>query len=153
MPVIHRIYVDSSVVSGSRDEKWREATVKLMEAFQRGEMIPVLSDITVGEVMKAGDEKVRAFLDHPAFKDAEWVRLGEEAIELADAYIREGVIGEKHLTDTRHIALATVSRVGLLVSWNFKHIVNVGRIRLFNAVNLKQGYPMLDIRSPVEVVT
>ena len=145
--------MDSSVVTGSRDEKWREATVKLMEAFQRGEMTPVLSDLTVGEVMKAGDEKVRAFLDHPAWKDAEMVQLDNDADQLAQAYIREGAIGAAHEADAQHIALATVSRVDLLVSWNFKHIVNVDRIRLFNAVNLKQGYPMLDIRPPLEVVT
>lgn len=50
------------------------------------------------------------------------------------------------------IAMATLDRVDVLVSWNFKHIVNLNRMRLFNSVNLKLGYPMIDIRSPREVL-
>lgn len=52
-----------------------------------------------------------------------------------------------------HIALATVADVDLLVSWNFKHIVRFDKIRLFNAVNLEQGYKPLAIHSPREVTT
>ena len=55
------------------------------------------------------------------------------------------------LADAQHIAVATVARVDVLVSWNFRHIVNVDRIRGFNAVNLRVGYPLLEIRSPLEV--
>ena len=39
-----------------------------------------------------------------------------------------------------------------LVSWNFRHIVNVFRIKGYNAVNLKNGYIQLDIRSPKEFI-
>jgi hypothetical protein len=54
--------------------------------------------------------------------------------------------------DALHIALATVARVDVLVSWNFKHIVNLTRIHAYNAVNLKRGYPLLEIRTPQEIV-
>jgi len=40
----------------------------------------------------------------------------------------------------------------VLVSWNFKHIVNFDKIKLFNSVNLKLGYPIIDIRSPLEFI-
>ena len=53
----------------------------------------------------------------------------------------------------RHIALATIATVDSLVSWNFKHIVRLEKIRLFNAVNVELGYPSLNIRSPREVTT
>ena len=53
--------------------------------------------------------------------------------------------------DVLHIAFASVARVDVLVSWNFKHSVNLKRIHLFNAVNLKTGYPLLEIRTPREV--
>ena len=53
--------------------------------------------------------------------------------------------------DALHIALAAVARDDVLVSWNFKHIVNLKRIHAYNAVNLKQGYPVLEIRTPREV--
>ena len=54
--------------------------------------------------------------------------------------------------DARHIALATVSHVNVLVSWNFRHIVNLWRIQAYNSVNLREGYSMLEIRTPREVV-
>lgn len=58
----------------------------------------------------------------------------------------------KSLEDASHIALATINHVSALVSWNFKHIVNLNRIRLFNAVNLKHGYALIEIRSPIEII-
>lgn len=82
----------------------------------------------------------------------ETVALGEEALGLADGYLLEGVLGAKHVIDARHIAIASVERVDVLASWNFKHIVNLERIHGFNGVNLKRGYPVLEIRSPREVL-
>jgi len=73
-------------------------------------------------------------------------------MSLANTYLKEGVIAEHSLSDARHIAIATVEKVNVLVSWNFKHIVNLNRIHLINSVNLKLGYPILEIRSPLEVI-
>ena len=73
-------------------------------------------------------------------------------MQLERSYLREGVLTEKYLLDAQHIAMATLGRVDVMVSWNFKHIVNLNRIRLYNSVNLKLGYPMIDIRSPREVL-
>jgi hypothetical protein len=73
-------------------------------------------------------------------------------MDLADAYISEGVIGAKLRADAQHIAIATVARVDVLVSWNSKHIVNLHRIQGYNSVNLRRGYPMLEIRAPQEVL-
>jgi len=60
--------------------------------------------------------------------------------------------GARHIADAQHIAIASVERVDVLVSWNFQHIVNLDRIHAFNSVNLKLGYLMLEIRSPREVI-
>jgi len=73
------------------------------------------------------------------------------ARELAAAYVAEGAIGTRMRADALHIAVATVARVDVLVSWNFKHIVNLTRIHAYNAINLKNGYPILEIRTPREV--
>ena len=54
------------------------------------------------------------------------------------------------MNDAFHIALASVNRLDCLVSWNFKHIVNFDKIKLFNSINLKLGYPLIDIRTPLE---
>jgi hypothetical protein len=71
---------------------------------------------------------------------------------LRDAYLAAGVVGAASENDAHHVALAAVARADLIVSWNFKHIVHVDKIRRFNAVNLIEGYGMIDIRSPLEVV-
>ncbi len=78
--------------------------------------------------------------------------LDFEAEALAAEYIHEEAVGKNERADALHIALATTARVDILVSWNFKHIVNLRRIHAFNAVNLKQGYPVLEIRNPREVI-
>ena len=80
------------------------------------------------------------------------MELTEEAVILAKKYSSEGVIGGGKLVDAEHIAIATVYRADVLVSWNFKHIVNLQRIHGYNSVNLKYGYPLLEIRSPLEVI-
>ena len=71
---------------------------------------------------------------------------------LADKYMAEKVVGQTSADDCRHIASATISKVDILVSWNFKHIVNVYKIRGYNSINLRCGYSQLDIRSPQEIV-
>ena len=80
------------------------------------------------------------------------IELTEEAFQLADTYIEENVVGKTSREDCFHIALATIYKADVLVSWNFKHIVNVIRIRGYNAVNLKLGYQTIDIRSPKEFI-
>ncbi len=61
-------------------------------------------------------------------------------------------MGARHIADAQHIALASVERVDILVSWNFRHIVNIDRIHAFNSVNLRLGYPLLEIRSSREII-
>ena len=75
------------------------------------------------------------------------------ALELAARYQVHGILTPKYATDGLHIALATVSGVDVLVSWNFRHIVRFDKIRLFNAVNLETGYKPISIHSPCEVAT
>ncbi|NHI94993.1 MAG: hypothetical protein EAX96_21060 [Candidatus Lokiarchaeota archaeon] len=56
------------------------------------------------------------------------------------------------MIDAQYVAIATTHRVDLLVSWNFKHVVNLQKIRGYNSVNLKLAYPLLEIRTPWEVL-
>ncbi len=72
--------------------------------------------------------------------------------DLADAYLKEGAITKKWHEDALHIAIATINKVDVLVSWNFKHIVNLDKIKKYNGVNLKHGYTMLEIRNPREIL-
>lgn len=85
-------------------------------------------------------------------KQTEFLDVTDEAVELANQYIQEKVVGQTSYADCLHIAIATINQSDFLVSWNFKHIVNVQRITNYNAINLKLGYKQLDIRSPREFI-
>jgi propanediol dehydratase large subunit len=146
-----RIYVDASVVGGCEDEEFAEYSVQLMERFVRGELVLVVSVLTVQELAGAPD-KVRRRLASVPEAHIETLQLDAEASELAEAYIAEGIITARMRADAQHIAIATVGRVDVLVSWNFKHIVNLHRIHGYNSVNLRRGYPTLEIRAPREVL-
>ena len=98
-------------------------------------------------------QHVRDFLPTFPLDWFERIALTEDAINLADSYIAENVVGKTSIEDCRHIALATINKVDVLASWNFKHIVNLNRIKGYNSVNLKLGYSILEIRSPKELVT
>lgn len=74
-----------------------------------------------------------------------------EVRDLADRYIETGALHESSRDDTLHIAAATVARVDVLVSWNFRHMVNRPRIRKYNEVNRDMGYGPIIIRSPNEL--
>jgi hypothetical protein len=71
---------------------------------------------------------------------------------IAEQYIVKKVVGQTSRDDCRHTAIATISRVDVLVSWNFKHIVNVNRISGYNGVNMLLGYSQIEIRTPIEVI-
>jgi len=146
-----RIYVDASVVGGCEDDEFSEHSLQMMECFARSDFVLVLSTLTVQELAAAPDE-VRSHLAKVAEANIETLQLGVEARELAEGYIAEGVITSRMRADAQHIAMATVARVDVLVSWNFKHIVNLYRIHGYNSVNLRRGYPTLEIRSPREVL-
>jgi predicted nucleic acid-binding protein len=146
-----RIYIDTSVVGGYFDDEFKEATQLLFNRLTDNEIIFVISDLLDLELLNA-PENVRELLHNYSADKFDRVELTEEAIKPADAYIVEKVVGQTSLEDCRHIALATINRVDVLVSWNFKHIVNLDRIKGYNSVNLKLGYPIIEIRSPKDLV-
>jgi len=97
-------------------------------------------------------QRVRELLSAYADAEFEYVSITEEIISLADNYIEEKVVGKTSLEDCRHIAMATIYRADVLASWNFKHIVNLDRIKGYNSVNLRKGYQILEIRSPKDLI-
>jgi predicted nucleic acid-binding protein len=145
------LYVDASVIGGWEDAEFSENSQALWSLFVRGEFTMVLSEHTLRELENAPEAVRRRVLDVPP---AHRVILAdnEEADALAEAYLEHRVVAPSSRADALHVALATVSGSDVLVSWNFKHLVNLGRIRLFNAVNLEMGYNSIEIRSPKEVI-
>jgi predicted nucleic acid-binding protein len=149
--MIPRLYFDTSVFGGVFDEEFEEISTLLFEKVKLGQIICVFSDLSEAE-LKNAPENVRNFFMNLPKENTEFVEVNEEAYLLADKYIIEKVVGQTSLDDCRHIATATIRKVDILVSWNFKHIVNVFRIRGYNSINLREGYSPLDIRSPKEIV-
>ena len=145
-----RIYIDTSVVGGYFDNEFQEATKALFDRLENNEIIFVVSDLLDLELINA-PEKVRNLLQkYPADK-FERLELDEQSVKLANEYVNDKVVGKTSLEDCRHIALATIHKVDVLASWNFKHIVNLDRIKGYNSTNLKLGYQMLEIRSPKDL--
>jgi hypothetical protein len=146
-----RIYADTPVAGGCEDDEFKEHSLQLMECFAIGKFTLVLSDLTVQELASA-PEGVRKHLSRVPEEHIEVVRLSAEARELADAYSHERVISATMRVDAQQVAIASVTRVDVLVSWNFRHIVNLRRIHGYNSVNLRNGYPTIEIRTPREVL-
>jgi predicted nucleic acid-binding protein len=144
-----RIYLDTSVFGGYFDDDFSDHTVPLFDRIQDGEFFLLFSTITQEELENA-PERVKQLVTGLKVDWTEFLDVSEEAVELAMEYIREKVVGETSYSDCLHIALATIHRADFLISWNFKHIVNVQRIRGYNSINIKNGYKLLEIRSPRE---
>lgn len=123
----------------------------LFHRLEMREVKFVVSDLLDLELIHA-PERVRMHLFNYPSDCFERIALIDEAFHLADTYVREKVVGKTSIEDCRHIALATLHKVDVLASWNFKHIVNLDRIKGYNAVNLRLGYAMLEIRSPRDLV-
>jgi hypothetical protein len=147
-----RLYFDTSVFGGVYDIEFQKETLQLFDMVKKGEIICVFSDLTEYE-LETAPEKVKSYFINLDKTTTEFVEITEEVNQMAEEYILEKVVGETSRDDCRHIACATINKVDYLVSWNFKHIVNVFRIRGYNSINLKNGYMPLDIRSPKDIIT
>lgn len=121
------------------------------EKVSLGQIVCVYSNLTESELSKA-PQQVKDFFQNLKDEHKEVILVSPESLQLAETYISENVVGQTSIDDCIHIATATLNKVDVLVSWNFKHIVNVYKIRGYNSVNLRLGYSTLDIRSPKEIV-
>jgi predicted nucleic acid-binding protein len=142
-----RLYIDTSVFGGYFDDEFAEFTRPLFNRLQNGEFRLLFSTVTQEELNPA-PEKVKELVRNLKVENTDFIETNDEAVELATQYIVEKVVGQTSFADCLHIALATINRADYLISWNFKHIVNVQRIRGYNSINIKNGYKELEIRSP-----
>jgi hypothetical protein len=146
---ILRIYIENSVIGGYFDDEFKEFTQKLFEGFRKGLYSPVISSHVIAELENGAPEYVKENLKTVDYKE---YAVNEEMIQLAEKYMEQKIVSKNYYSDALHIAVATVIGVDVLVSWNFKHIVNLNKIKLFNSVNLREGYNMLEIMTPREVI-
>jgi len=149
--VVPLFYLDTSVFGGYFDEPFREATRAFWAELVEGRCRAVVSRLTVAELVPAPAE-VRELLESLAAEQLTIVDLTDEMQVLADRYVSEGVVGPAYRTDAVHVAAATVGDAKAVLSWNFKHLVNLRKIEAFNGINLLMGYRPIDIRTPGEVL-
>lgn len=147
-----RVYLDTSVVGGCFDEEFEHWSNALVSDFRTGRFLPVVSDL-VGAEVDVAPIRVREKLTELLELGAELLPISRDALDLAGAYSQHGILPPRFRNDMLHIALATVANVDVLVSWNFKHIVRLEKIRLYSAVNLEMGYKPIEIYSPREVAS
>jgi predicted nucleic acid-binding protein len=147
--VRQRIYIDTSVFGGHFDEEFKDHTIPPFDRIKSGEFMVLYSTVTQDELENA-PEQVKELVQSLRADLTEFIETTDEAVDLAIEYITAKVVGQTSFADCLHIALATINRADFLVSWNFKHIVNIERIRGYNSINIKNGYKQLEIRSPRE---
>ena len=147
---VKRVYVDNSVISGMFDDHLPERvkqTALFWQAVIDGKIRVIASDVLDEESDKA-PQHVREFFDDLPESQIEHIALTDESNALATLYIGAKVVTAKHMTDCRHVAIATIARADAVVSWNCDELVNSNKIPKYNEVNAKHGYPKIEILTP-----
>ncbi len=149
-----KLYLDTSVLGAVCDpgpEERLAATHRVLEGLAKGLWKGYISTLVLEEVERA-PKAVREKIIREAQKSS-LIVLQEtpESLTLARAYVAAGAIPADYEDDARHIAVATVHDIRAIVSWNFRHMVNIERKRMINSVNLREDVSLIDIVSPWEV--
>lgn len=149
-----KFYLDTSVFGGFFDKEFDNDTAKLFEYIKKSKSEIIYSNVTLKE-LENSPTKVKNLI-----KDLEeeekismtCIIIDDEAEKLAQTYINEGALTKKCEEDARHIAIASVhGEVNILVSWNFKHMVNLTRMQKYNSINIRLGYKSIEIRNPKDI--
>lgn len=143
-----KLYLDTSVYGGYFDEEFKEATQPLFERIMKREFEVMQSNLLIRELLLAPD-RVKDLYN--AVPNPKKIIYNNHSVNLSKKYIEEKVVGTTSLSDCIHIAIATVYEADLLISWNFKHMVNITKIAGYNSVNENEGYKRIEIRSPREI--
>jgi predicted nucleic acid-binding protein len=145
-----RVYADTSVFGGTEDEEFRDPSRRFFDAVRSGRFVILISEETARELQTAPDA-VRNLPQTLPKESIDTIEINAEVLSLARMYLDAAVLGQSSKSDAIHVAAASVAGADLILSWNFKHIVNFDRIRGFNGVNTTNGYRTMTILSPMEV--
>jgi len=138
------------VFGGSFDAEFAIESGRFFDLVRGGQVKILVSEVVVRELANA-PVRVRELLRSLPVGSVEQVRLTRDVIDLRDAYLGAGILDPQSTDDATHVAAATVARADAIVSWNFKHIVRIDKMRAYNQVNLQSGFGLLSIVSPQEV--
>lgn len=145
-----RVYADTSVYGGVFDVEFATASARFFDEVRNGRFTLVIGSPVRDEIDDAPAAVRSLFAEVAQLSQQADVSL--DAIDLRDAYLAAQVVGEASTIDATHVALATLNRCDILVSWSFKHIVHRDKAPRYNAINTLKGLPNIGIYSPAEVV-
>ena len=146
-----RIYLDTSVISHLEQEdvpEKMEQTRKLWDILQVGKYDVIISDLVLAEINECKETKKRILYDYLSKINYKRVNITEEAEEIANEIIEEKILTKKSFDDCLHIATAILSDCNIIVSWNFKHMVNVDTINGIRKITFAKRYNNIDIYAP-----
>jgi predicted nucleic acid-binding protein len=149
---IKTVYCDTSVIGGIADLEFSEASKQFLKNVRAGLFSLVISPVVDDEINASGTPVLVIKEYEKLLEYCEIAQVTEDALELQSAYLKEKILSPQWEDDALHVALATVYGCDIIVSWNFKHIVNFQKIPLYNAVNKLLGYNEIQIYSPLELV-
>lgn len=146
-----KLYLDTSVPSflfADDSQEKQEATIRFWDILRLGIYDVVISDILLLEISKCEAPLGQKLEDKLAEIILEIVSVNEDVFVLARKYVDETIIPQQYQDDAMHIALATYHEADALISWNFKHMVNLKTIRGINGINRMLGFKELEILTP-----
>ena len=146
-----KVYLDTSVVSHLLQEDVPEKmadTRQLWEMFKVGKYDVYLSTVTLKEIQNCPEPKKTQMIDY--LNQIQYITLDitEDVISVANKIIDMGILTQKSFDDCQHIGVAVINECDCIISWNFKHIVNVKTIRGVRAITNLEGYRMIEIWNP-----
>jgi len=151
-----KIYLDTSIIGYLYQETQPEKmadTQKLWEQIKNGVYETVISELLFEELSNNPNEEIKnILLEFLAQIDYEITPLTSEIENLAVSIISHGILTKKSYQDCLHIATALVHNCNLLVSWNFKHLVNIRTINGVRAISNLEGYRNIDIITPTSLI-
>ena len=146
-----RIYLDTSVFSAYGDERTPERMLETREFWSRvSDFEGSTSTLVRAEIERTPDVRRRAKMLELVGLTA-CMEIGDEMHELARKYVERGIFGPAMYSDALHVAIAVLTRQDILVSWNFKHLVNRRKRAQVNEVNVLLGLPTIEILAPSEL--
>lgn len=146
-----KIYLDTSVISHLEQNdvpEKMEQTKKLWEILQTEKYEVVISDLVLVEINECKEPKRSILKEYLAQINYNRVEITQETEEIANEIINEKILNKKSFDDCLHIASAILSDCNIIVSWNFKHMVNVDTINGVRKITFAKRYNNIDIYAP-----
>lgn len=146
-----RIYLDTSVLSAYYDDRLIDRKIETEQFWNRLNLFEVsTSEITRKELSLTSKPELRSQL-LKLLEQTAVVSITPEMNALAQNYVDAGIFTPMMQNDALHVAAAVITRQDVLLSWNFKHLVNRRRRALVNQLNISQNLPTIEILAPPEV--